>query len=48
MQPATGVKLALEPINRYETTLINTASQGLALLDAVETANFGCCWTPST
>jgi len=36
-----GVRLALEPINRYETTLINTASQGLALLDAVGAANFG-------
>ncbi len=31
-----GVKLAIEPLNRYETSLINTVHQGLELLDAVE------------
>lgn len=36
-----GVRLALEPINRYETTLINTASQGLDLIEQVESENFG-------
>lgn len=36
-----GVRLALEPINRYETTLINTVDQGLALIDSVGEANFG-------
>ncbi len=36
-----GVRLALEPINRYETTLINTAAQGLELIDAVGADNFG-------
>jgi len=36
-----GVRLALEPINRYETTLINTAAQGLELLEAVGATNFG-------
>jgi D-psicose/D-tagatose/L-ribulose 3-epimerase len=30
-----GVKLAVEPLNRYETSLINTVGQGLDLLDAV-------------
>jgi D-psicose/D-tagatose/L-ribulose 3-epimerase len=31
-----GVKLAIEPLNRYETSLINTVQQGLDLLDAVD------------
>jgi D-psicose/D-tagatose/L-ribulose 3-epimerase len=31
-----GVKLAIEPLNRYETSLINTVDQGLALLDAAD------------
>ncbi len=36
-----GIRLALEPINRYETTLINTVSQGLELIEHVGTDNFG-------
>lgn len=36
-----GIRLALEPINRYETTLINTASQGLELIERVGADNFG-------
>ena len=36
-----GVRLALEPINRYETTLVNTVAEGLALLDRVGAANMG-------
>ena len=36
-----GVRLALEPINRYETTLINTVAQGLALIEHVRADNFG-------
>jgi len=36
-----GVRLALEPINRYETTLINTSSQGLKLIEQVGAENFG-------
>jgi sugar phosphate isomerase/epimerase len=39
-QPA-GVRLALEPINRYETTLINNAAQGLELIERVGASNFG-------
>ena len=39
-QPA-GVRLALEPINRYETTLINNAQQGLDLVRRVGATNFG-------
>ena len=31
-----GVKLAIEPLNRYETSLINTVDQGLELLDAAD------------
>jgi sugar phosphate isomerase/epimerase len=36
-----GVRLVLEPINRYETTLINEVSQCLDLIDAVGAPNFG-------
>ena len=36
-----GVRLALEPINRYETTLINNVEEGLALIEAVGAENFG-------
>ena len=36
-----GVRLALEPINRYETTLINNVRQGLDLIDRVGADNFG-------
>ncbi len=38
---AQGVRLALEPINRYETTLINNAAQGLDLLARVGADNLG-------
>jgi len=36
-----GVRLALEPINRYETTLINNISQGMELIERVGARNFG-------
>lgn len=36
-----GIRLALEPINRYETTLINNVTQGLELIKHVGTENFG-------
>ena len=36
-----GVRLALEPINRYETTLINNTAEGLDLIDHVSADNFG-------
>ena len=36
-----SVKLALEPINRYETDLINTVSEGLKLLENVGGDNLG-------
>ena len=39
--PAWHVRLALEPINRYETTLINNAAQGLELIERVGADNFG-------
>jgi len=35
------VKIAVEPLNRYETTLINTTSQGLELIEKVEADNIG-------
>lgn len=36
-----GVRLALEPINRYETTLINSCAQGCELVERVGANNFG-------
>ena len=36
-----GIRLALEPINRYETTLVNNAGQGLDLIERVGADNFG-------
>ena len=36
-----GVRLCLEPINRYETTLINTVAEGLALVERVAADNLG-------
>ncbi len=38
---SSGVRLALEPINRYETTLINNTQQGLDLIERVGQGNFG-------
>ncbi len=37
----SGIRLALEPINRYETPLINTAAEGLELIKRVGADNFG-------
>lgn len=36
-----GVRLAVEPLNRYETDLVNTAEQGLALCERVGRDNVG-------
>ncbi|MBN1640205.1 MAG: sugar phosphate isomerase/epimerase [Anaerolineae bacterium] len=36
-----GVRLALEPINRYETTLINSVPECLALVEEVGSSAFG-------
>jgi 5-keto-L-gluconate epimerase len=36
-----NLRLALEPINRYETTLINNATEGLELIERVGANNFG-------
>jgi sugar phosphate isomerase/epimerase len=36
-----GVRLALEPLNRYETDLIHTTAEGLDLLDRVGADNLG-------
>ena len=36
-----GVRLALEPINRYETTLVNSVAEGMALIERVGAENFG-------
>jgi sugar phosphate isomerase/epimerase len=37
----SGVRVAVEPINRYETTLINNVAQGLELIDCVGAENLG-------
>ncbi len=34
-----GLKLGIEPVNRYETALINTAKQGLALISEIGEEN---------
>ena len=39
--PGDNIRFALEPINRYETTLINTSTQGLDLIERVGLDNFG-------
>jgi D-psicose/D-tagatose/L-ribulose 3-epimerase len=36
-----GVRLALEPLNRYETSLINTAEQGLDVVEAIDSPALG-------
>jgi len=36
-----GIRLALEPINRHETTLVNTAAQGLELIERVGVDDLG-------
>jgi D-psicose/D-tagatose/L-ribulose 3-epimerase len=36
-----GVKLALEPLNRFETDMINTTAQGLDLIEEVGAPNLG-------
>ena len=36
-----GVRFALEPLNRYETDLVHTVSQGLDLIDRVGADNLG-------
>jgi D-psicose/D-tagatose/L-ribulose 3-epimerase len=36
-----GIKLAVEPLNRFETDLINTVDQGLVLVDEVGMDNVG-------
>jgi len=37
----SGVRIALEPINRFETSLINNVNQGLQLIEKVAASNFG-------
>jgi sugar phosphate isomerase/epimerase len=37
----TGVRFALEPMNRYETDLIHSATEGLGLIERVGADNFG-------
>lgn len=37
----TGVRFALEPMNRFETDLIHTAAEGLELVNRIGADNFG-------
>jgi D-psicose/D-tagatose/L-ribulose 3-epimerase len=41
MAAASGVILALEPLNRFETSLINTVDQALEVVDAVDSPGLG-------
>lgn len=36
-----GVRIAVEPLNRYETPLVNTVSKGLELIETVGARNLG-------
>lgn len=36
-----GVRIALEPLNRYETTLVNTVRQGLEVIEQIGCGNIG-------
>jgi D-psicose/D-tagatose/L-ribulose 3-epimerase len=36
-----GVRLALEPLNRFETDMINTVEQGVALVEEIDRPNVG-------
>jgi len=36
-----GVRLAIEPLNRFETDLVNTVEQGLDLCDMIDRTNVG-------
>ena len=36
-----GIKLAIEPLNRFETDLVNTVDQGLRLVDDIAAPNVG-------
>jgi D-psicose/D-tagatose/L-ribulose 3-epimerase len=36
-----GVRLAIEPLNRFETDLINTVEQGISLIDEIDRSNVG-------
>jgi D-psicose/D-tagatose/L-ribulose 3-epimerase len=38
---ARGVRLGVEPLNRYETSLVNTVQQGLEVLDGLPTDTVG-------
>jgi D-psicose/D-tagatose/L-ribulose 3-epimerase len=36
-----GVRLAIEPLNRFEIDMINTVEQGIALIDEIDRSNVG-------
>jgi D-psicose/D-tagatose/L-ribulose 3-epimerase len=36
-----GVRLALEPLNRFETDMVNTVNQGVALVEQIDRPNVG-------
>lgn len=38
---ARGVRLAIEPLNRYESSLVNTMQEALEILEEVEAENLG-------
>jgi D-psicose/D-tagatose/L-ribulose 3-epimerase len=38
-----GVRLALEPLNRYETSLVNTVDQALEIVERVDSPGLGVC-----
>lgn len=41
---ASGVQLAIEPLNRFETYFLNTTADAVALCDAISHPNVGILW----
>jgi sugar phosphate isomerase/epimerase len=38
---ANGIRVALEPLNRYESDIVNTAAEGMALAEEIDHPAFG-------
>jgi sugar phosphate isomerase/epimerase len=41
-----GVRLAIEPLNRFETSFLNTGEQTMEVVDRIDSRRSGCCSIP--